>query len=377
MPIVLYVLALLTFCTGTAEFGIVGIIPSVSAEFGVPLPVSGLLITAYALAMIAGAIGVNLIATGHSPRRAILAATALFAVANLGISIVPNFATLLGLRTLSGLSQGAIYGLSTAAASSIVASHLSTRAVALVYVGPTLAMIAGVPLSSVLATMDNWRGPFLVIGIAALGCALALVRTLPELGSLRILHLSAMAGLLREARLRLIYGMTILGFGGSMVAYAFLPATLEEVGGASAARLGLSLSVFGIGAFAGNLLAGWAGDRFGIRATMLAVLAVLGVSLAGMLMIAAQGPLAFAVLFVWGAMAFSLPPLLQNAAIGIARESGSETAGAGLNIAAFNVGIGTAGLAGGLLVAVGDLTTPLLAATIAVLAAIPVATRLR
>ncbi|HCA84888.1 MAG TPA: MFS transporter, partial [Streptomyces sp.] len=55
MPLALLALAIGAFGIGTTEFVIMGLLPDVAADYGVPIPTAGLLVTGYALGVVVGA----------------------------------------------------------------------------------------------------------------------------------------------------------------------------------------------------------------------------------------------------------------------------------------------------------------------------------
>ncbi|HWN29224.1 MAG TPA: MFS transporter, partial [Actinomycetospora sp.] len=82
MPLALLALALGTFGIGTTEFVIMGLLPEVAGDLGVPISDAGHLISAYAAGVVVGA-PLLAVATVKLPRRPVLMALmAVFAVGN-------------------------------------------------------------------------------------------------------------------------------------------------------------------------------------------------------------------------------------------------------------------------------------------------------
>ncbi|TIT47732.1 MAG: MFS transporter, partial [Mesorhizobium sp.] len=91
MPLPILALAIASFCIGTTEFVIMGLLPEVAADLGVTIPAAGLLVTGYALGVVFGA-PVVAMATAHLPRKPVLVGlAALFVVGNLFCAIAPNY----------------------------------------------------------------------------------------------------------------------------------------------------------------------------------------------------------------------------------------------------------------------------------------------
>ncbi|MBB3235077.1 putative MFS family arabinose efflux permease [Phyllobacterium endophyticum] len=55
MPLPILALAIASFCIGTTEFVIMGLLPEVATDLGVSIPSAGLLVTGYALGVVIGA----------------------------------------------------------------------------------------------------------------------------------------------------------------------------------------------------------------------------------------------------------------------------------------------------------------------------------
>lgn len=360
-----YVLAVTTFAMATTEFGIVGIIPRIAFEFSLSLSEAGRVVSVYALAMVAGAVGINLIGQRLRVRAILVYGILLFAAANLLSALAPTYPLLIAGRVFSGLAQGAVYGLGTAAAAIMVERARATQAVSIVFIGPTAAMVLGVPLAALVGDGENWRLVFAAIGGVAVLAFLVLHRIMPDTGGLKVAPARHLVALLGNRRLIAVYAVTILGFGGSSMAFTYFPALLRQDG----LGTGFFMTVFGLGTVAGNLIAGRLSDRLGFAIPTLAALAGVAGCLLSLTQVIELPALLAVTLFLWGLFAFSLPALLQTEAVMAARASGLAAAASSLNTAAFNVGIGSAALLSGLLIeGLGIDVVPLVGAALAGLA---------
>src|SRR3569833_1237231 len=94
-PLALYALALAAFAVGTTEFIIAGLLPTMAADLGVSIPLTGLLVTGYALGVAVGGPALALL-TSHWPRRPVsIAMVALYAAGHVLCAIAPNYTVLL------------------------------------------------------------------------------------------------------------------------------------------------------------------------------------------------------------------------------------------------------------------------------------------
>lgn len=341
-----YILAITTFAMATTEFGIVGIIPRIASEFSLSLAEAGQVVSVYALAMVFGAVGINLVGQRLRVRTILVGGILIFAVANLLSAFAPTYPLLIAGRILSGLSQGAVYGLGTAAAAVMVDRSRATRAVSIVFIGPTAAMVLGVPLVALMGDGENWRLVFAAIGAVAGLAFLVLHRIMPDARDLEVAPARHLVALLGNRHLLAVYAVTILGFGGSSMAFTYFPALLRQDG----IGTGSFMTVFGLGTVAGNLIAGRLSDRMGFVVPTLVALAGLAGCLLALVHVIELRMLLTVTLFLWGLFAFMLPALLQTEAVMAAKASGLSAAASSLNTAAFNVGIGSAALLSGVLI---------------------------
>lgn len=371
MPVALYVLALSAFAIGSTEFGIVSLLPAISETFNVTTAEAGLLISVYAGAVVLGASTLHFFINRWPVHRVVTCAMFVFALANIGSALADKYGALAVCRALSGFAQGGIYGIGTTVATRLVPPDRAARAVAVMFAGPTLAMVAGVPLTAYLVVHFGWRVPLAGIGGVGILCAGALASTLPAMSATTPRGDITYRRLLGHRQLSVIYLVTAFGFGGSSMVFSYLPSLTRALGDLPVEDLGAALAVFGGGTVAGNFLGGFLSDRYGFKKAAAIVLAGLALTLAVFLP-AAGNPLALhGNLAFWGLFAFAVPPIMQAGAIGACDRGIPEMAvrAAGLNIAAFNVGCALAAmLGGGLLTLLGDAILPLAGALLVSLA---------
>ncbi len=133
------------FGIGTTEFVMMGLLPDVADDLNVSIPTAGHLVSAYALGVV---IGAPLLAalTARMPRRTVLIGLmVLFVAGNALSALAPGHTSLLAARFLSGLPHGAFFGVGAVVATGLVAPERKARSVSLMFLGLTVANIAGVP----------------------------------------------------------------------------------------------------------------------------------------------------------------------------------------------------------------------------------------
>lgn len=174
------------FGIGVTEFALMGLLSLIAGDLGISIPAAGLLVTAYALGVMIGAPLVTL-ATIRMPRKALLVALmGVFTLGNLLAALSASYPTLLTARLITSLCHGAFFGVGSLVAADMVAKQDRASAIAVMFMGLTVANIGGVPLAAWVGTVTGWRVTFW--GIASLGIfAMALVAiALPAGGAVLI-----------------------------------------------------------------------------------------------------------------------------------------------------------------------------------------------
>lgn len=368
VPLPLLALALAAFAIGTSEFVIVGLLPDMARDTGVSLSQAGLLVTGYALGVAFGAPPLAALTARSLPYRALSALMLLYIVGNVMCAVAPTYGWVMTGRIVASLTHGAFFGLGATVAASLVEPQRRSAAIALMFSGLTLANVLGVPAGAWIGQLGGWRATFWAVsavGVLALAGVLALVpKSLPRPGH------SAEAGwrILRRPRLVGALALTALGFGGIFTTLTYLSPLLQTHAHFSASQVNGLLLLFGLGLTVGNVLGGWAADRWPGRSMLVTLVLLAMVEAALHLFLHVPGVVVVAIFF-WGLAAFATAPGLQSRVLDEA--SDAPTLASTLNIAAFNLGnagaawLGAEGLARGLSLA----QLPLVSAGLAIAAA--------
>ena len=313
MPLALLALALGTFGIGTTEFVIMGLLPQVAGDLGVPISDAGHLVSAYAAGVVVGA-PLLAGATVKLPRRPVLMALmGVFAVGNLASALAPGMASLLVVRFLTGLPHGAFFGLASVTAAAMVGRQRRATAVSRVFLGLTVANVVGVPLATLLGQAAGWRATFAVVsavGVLALAAVAAFVPAAEPAATGRGALRSEVATL-RHPQVVLSLAAVVFGFGAMFACYSYVTPMLTEEGGFSTATVTVLLAVVGLGMTAGSVLGGRAADRAPLPTLYGCLVALAGVLVS--FVVTVHHPV-LAVLSLFGAGMFSLAlgPAIQT-----------------------------------------------------------------
>ncbi|MYX30719.1 MFS transporter [Streptomyces sp. SID8381] len=281
MPLALLALAVGAFGIGTTEFVMMGLLPDVADDLGISIPTAGHLVSAYALGVVIGAPLLAALTSKLSRRHVLIGLMVLFVVGNALSALAPGHGWLLAARFLSGLPHGAFFGVGAVVATGLVPPERKARSVSLMFLGLTVANIAGVPAATLMGQHLGWRATFLgvaAIGIAAIAALAALVPAdradaAPSAG------LRGELAALRPLPVWLALLTTVAGFGALFAAYSYITPMLTEAAGYAEGSVTVLLALFGVGATAGNLLGGRLADH-SLRGTLFGGLGALAVVLA-------------------------------------------------------------------------------------------------
>ena len=354
MPLALWALTISAFAVGTTEFVIVGLIPTMAADLGVSLPSAGLLVSVYALGVTIGAPVLTALA-GRVPRKTLLLALlALFIAGNAFAAVAPGYDSLLAARFITGLAHGVFFAIASTIATNLVDRSRESSAIALVFLGLTVALVTGVPLGTWIGQLFGWQSAFLgvvVLGVIGLVASALLVPSNLRQGAAPSLR--AQARVLTSPRLLLAYLITAVGYGGNFIAFTYLAPMLTDVTGLGAGAVSLVILLYGASVAVGNILGGKLADRLGAVPALTVIFGGLTLVLLALGLVLTTPVATIIVVAIWGGFAFANVPPLQVYTVQIAREVAPDAidVASGLNIGAFNLGIAIGAWSGGLIVA--------------------------
>jgi DHA1 family inner membrane transport protein len=350
MPLALLALAIGAFGIGTTEFVVMGLLPQIGDSFGVTVPTAGLLVTGYALGVVAGAPLMTVLGTRIPRKRMLMLLMGLFVIGNTVSALAPDFGVMLAGRIIASLAHGAFFGIGSVVAADLVAPQKKAGAIALMFTGLTVANVIGVPLGTLVGQHLGWRATFLFIaGLGVVGL-FGVARLIPEQTRAGDVRLRDELAVLRNPQVLLAMAMTVLGFGGVFAAITYVAPMMTAVAGFADGSVTWLLALFGLGMVVGNLVGGRYADRSLMRMLYVA-LGALAAVLALFTVTAHDKVAATVTVFLIGALGFATVPPLQKRVLDQA--AGAPTLASALNIGAFNLGNALAAWVGGLVISAG------------------------
>jgi MFS transporter, DHA1 family, inner membrane transport protein len=267
MPLAIFALTIAAYAIGTTEFVIVGLLPTVANDLHITLPLAGLIVSVYALGVTFGAPILTAL-TGKIERKPLLLGLmALFIVGNTAAALSPSYETLLVARVLAAFAHGVFFSVGATIAADLVPENRRGSAIAMMFMGLTVAIVTGVPIGTYIGQIFGWRATFWAVAalgvVAFAGIASLLPSTLKKAPPASLLDQVRVLG---SGRLLIVFAMTALGYGGTFVAFTFLAPILQDVTGFSEKSVSLILVLYGIAIAAGNIGGGKIANSNPVRA---------------------------------------------------------------------------------------------------------------
>lgn len=347
--LILIALAMGGFAIGTSEFAAMGLMPNIARGLAITEPQVGHLISAYAMGVVVGA-PLLAILGGRLPRKPLLLLLmGFYALGNFASALAPGYASMLVFRFIAGLPHGAYFGVAALVAASVSRPEARGRAVSLVMMGLTLALLLGNPLATWLGQRMDWRDAFHFVAVIALLTVVLVAWRLPAHRDGDAAHPLRELRAFNRAQVWQALGIGAIGFAGMFCVFSYLAPTLLQVTGVSESMIPLGLMAFGVGGVIGNIGGGWLFDRMGFRAVGI----VLCWSIIVLLVFpfaAQSGWTVIPAVIAVGTMV-ALGPMLQIHLMDVA--TGAQTLAAASHHAAFNVANALGPWLGGMAISAG------------------------
>ena len=339
----LLALAVGAFAIGTTEFSPMGFLPEIARDLEISIPRAGMLISAYALGVMLGAPLMTLWLSRYSKRKSLILLMAIFTIGNILATLAPNYLGLMGARIITSLNHGAFFGIGSVVAASVVPKDKQASAVAMMFMGLTIANIGGVPLATWIGQHIGWRMAFLGISLLGLLTMFSLWKALPEGQSSQKPDVRQELQVLTRLPVVLALLTTVMSAGAMFALYTYIAPSLQSFTQASPALITLMLVLIGVGFSIGNHLGGKFAD-LSLDKTLIGFLILLTLMMLLFPILASTALGAGLALIIWGAAAFAVVPPLQMRVMSVAYDAPGLASS--VNIGAFNLGNALGAIAG-------------------------------
>ncbi|MFN3866125.1 MAG: MFS transporter [Demequina sp.] len=282
---VLAAFAVIGFGIGLTQNGAASVVQDQMADLDTSVDVLGFTMVAYSLGVVVGA-PLIMLGLGRVRRRPLLIAMAgVFLLTTVATVLAPTVEVLMAVRFVAGLPHGALLGVASFVAMSVMGRERRGKAVSIIMLGLTTSLVVGVPLMQWLSNVASWRMAYVVVAvIAAIGLLGVWLFTPDVPGDPAASPRSELRALRGRPLWTAIIAVTV-GFAGLGAVFSYIVPLLEVTNGFASGQVTWILVAWGAAMTCGAYIGGRLTDRSHIGAGRLglsiAALALLGLGLFG------------------------------------------------------------------------------------------------
>jgi predicted MFS family arabinose efflux permease len=340
------------FVIGAGVLVVPGMLGQLAAGLGVSVPTAGQLIGLAALVMCVGAPVLAAVTSRIDRRRLLVAALAIYCAGHLGCAVAPGYASLAALRVLTVTGAAIFTPQAAATIGALAPPERRSAAVTAIFVGWSVASVAGMPLAGVIAARFGWQGSFVAVALVSAAAALWVARVVPPGVRVAPLSLASWSSVLGDRRSRIVLAVTLVSAAAQFTLFSYVAPALRELTGRSPSGIALLLALFGGFGILGNA---WISRRIGAIGPDRAVLRSLALMLAGLVAWALAGaaphltwPALLAAIALWGLGCFAANSAQQARLVALA--PGLASASIALNTSSIYAGQALGAAMGGALI---------------------------
>ncbi|MGN7864103.1 MFS transporter [Chryseobacterium sp. 22458] len=254
----IYVLALGAFGIITTEFGVVGILPTISRQFGVSIDAAGWLLSAFAITVAVSSPFITSFTSKINRKFLLCLVMSIFVLSNLISAFSTNFTMLMIARVLPAILHPLFWNISIA----IAFKERGAKGVSTVMLGLSLATVLGIPMTTYAADLfHNWKASFFLSSAISLIAFMGLLFFIPSMPAEKEKHEQNQFTVLKNPFLWINLVSTIGTLAAMFSSYTYLTAYLEEITKMNGAQISMMLLLFGGMGTLGNWLMGLALNR--------------------------------------------------------------------------------------------------------------------
>jgi MFS transporter, DHA1 family, L-arabinose/isopropyl-beta-D-thiogalactopyranoside export protein len=242
------------FIFNTTEFVPVGLLSDIGNSLGMRPTDVGVVMTIYAWTVSIASLPLTLF-VGEVERRALLMRVfTVFILSHVIVGIAPNFEVLVLGRIGVAFAHAVFWSVSIPLVVRLVPPEGERRALAMVSIGTSVAMVAGVPIGRAIGDILGWRATFQIIAVAGVLGMEALWLTLPRLDSQGSGSLESLPSLMKRPMLVVFFVVTVLAVCAHFSAYTYLEPFSRLIAHTSNNEVTILLVLFGVAGIPAALL---------------------------------------------------------------------------------------------------------------------------
>lgn len=255
VPSSIWLIALGVFAMVTSEFMAAGLLPEISRDVGVSVGAASMLISGFAAGQVLGGWLVGMPLSRFGPRTVLPALLVVFAVVQT-IGVLSPWPVMLAMRALSGLALAAYFSVALTTVTRMVPGEAQPRATSRVFAGVTIGTTLGLPLATFGGQALSWSSAFHADTVVVLLAAVAVALALPSVDGVPPVTARELVGQLSGLRLWGALVTAGLTTGGTLVAFGFFSAILQDETGVSEDLVPWLLALYGLASVLGNWYVG-------------------------------------------------------------------------------------------------------------------------
>jgi predicted MFS family arabinose efflux permease len=317
------VFTLMNFVLSMTAFVFGGILDQVAISMNISVANSGLLNAMYAYGAALGGPVVLILFRNFRRVRMLQAMLAITIIMTFWLVLTRNFAQLLFIRLVTGISANSYGVLAVATVVAMSPKEKLGRSMALLIMGSSLALVVGIPLTRALSSVLDWRSIFWILNaMMLLSLGYFIVCLPPGTRAPAKLDMKSELAYLKDRRTVRIIAYTLVMFIGYGAVYTYATPYLLHQFPFMDRAMSFVLVLLGAASFVGNLLGGRALDRIGYAKSMKMGILFQTASMLLVLVIPAVPWLGVTLILLWMASAW-FTGLQLNA--GIAQETHNQS----------------------------------------------------
>lgn len=267
------------FVIGCGVMVVGGTLNDLTHSLGIGIAKGGELLAIAAVMMGVGA-PILAWAVGHMDRRRLLTwSMAWYALGHLLCALAPNYEWLWPVRALTVLSAAVFTPQAAATAGFMSTPAHRGRAITFVFMGWSIASVAGMPMAAWIGERMGWRAAMAMVGVGSLASACLVYLYLPHGIRPAAVSLRAWRKVFRSPLLMAVVAVTACQSAGQFTVLGYMAPYYKQVFGASPEQISLMFGWFGALALSGNVVLNRVVDRVGPAPAVTLTLAMMAVSL--------------------------------------------------------------------------------------------------
>jgi predicted MFS family arabinose efflux permease len=345
----LWPLTLGNFAIATGVMVVPGMLNELSADLAISPSQVGMLISAFAGTIcFAGPLLASW--TSAIERRKLLTASlVLYAVMHLAAALMPGYHSLLIARMITAIGAAIFTAQAAATAGLMVPPETRGKAIALVFLGWSIAAVLGAPLGTYLGAHIGWRPTLALVGGLSALCGLGVWLRVPSGLFVAPMDRAAWKALFANTPLLLAISVTAIQALGMFTMFAYMALLLKDFIGASPTLISMLYLGFGSTGVIGNVIGARVMDRVGFMRVGVVAMTFMLIAIALWPLSRDSLPITAALTLMLGFGCFAVNSAQQARLVAMAPELAS--ASVSLNSSAIYLGQAGGAFFGGLIVA--------------------------